>query len=156
VGRSGPGEEARRVIESIQAAGAQVMVVQADVSVHGDVARVLAEIRQRLPPLRGIVHAAAGFDDFTRLEPAEQGVRRVFGPKAHGACHLHAQTQGAELDFFVLYSSAAALMGSPGQSNYAAANAFLDALAHERQRQGRAAMSIQWGAFAEVGLAAAQ
>jgi acyl carrier protein len=75
-------------------------------------------------------------------------------PKVLGAWHLHAATLDEPLDFFIMFSSAASLIGSPGQSNYVAANAFLDALAHERRRSGLAALSINWGPWSEIGLAA--
>jgi acyl carrier protein len=81
---------------------------------------------------------------------------KVMAPKVLGALHLHALTREAPLDFFVMYASAAGLLGSPGQGNYAAANAFLDALAHHRKARGLPALSIDWGAFSGVGLAAAQ
>jgi acyl carrier protein len=83
-------------------------------------------------------------------------LRTVMAPKVRGALHLDALTREAPLDFFVLYASGAGLLGSPGQGNYAAANTFLDALAHHRRAQGLPALSIDWGAFSEVGLAAAQ
>ncbi|XXX76160.1 type I polyketide synthase [Sorangium sp. So ce134] len=156
VGRRGPGDAARAAIADMQAAGARVLVVAADVSRRDEVERLLARVDEGLPPLRGVVHAAAVLDDRTLLEQSEEGFRKVFGPKALGAWNLHALTEGRPLDFFVLYSSGASLFGSPGQANYSAANAFLDALSRERARRGLASMSVQWGAFAEVGLAAAQ
>nr|CCE88377.1 non-ribosomal peptide synthetase/polyketide synthase [Sorangium cellulosum] len=154
VGRRGPGEAARGAIEAMEAAGARVLVAQADVSRPDDTAGLLATLDEHTP-LRGVVHAAAVLDDHTLLELDEQNFRRSFAPKALGAWNLHALTEGRELDFFVMYSSALSLFGSPGQANYTASNAFVDALSRERARRGLVSMSIQWGAFAEVGLAAA-
>src|SRR6185369_2129145 len=82
--------------------------------------------------------------------------RTVMAPKLAGAWNLHVLTREMSLDFFVLYSSAVSLLGPPGQGNYAAANAFLDALAHYRRTLGLPGLAIDWGAFAEVGMAAAQ
>jgi NADPH:quinone reductase-like Zn-dependent oxidoreductase/NAD(P)-dependent dehydrogenase (short-subunit alcohol dehydrogenase family)/acyl carrier protein len=156
VGRRGPGEEAKRAMVAMEEAGASVLAVQADVSKADEVARIAAALDRGMPPLGGIVHAAGVLDDHTLLELSEESFRKVFAPKGLGAWNLHAMSEGREIDFFVMYSSAASLLGSPGQGNYAAANALVDALAHRRAQAGRPAMSIQWGAFGEVGLAAAQ
>jgi acyl carrier protein len=78
----------------------------------------------------------------------------VMAPKVLGAWNLHRLTLSSELDFFVLFSAAATLIGSPGQGNYAAANAFMDGLAHHRKAKGLPALSIDWGAWAEAGMAA--
>jgi acyl carrier protein len=75
-------------------------------------------------------------------------------PKVEGAWNLHVATLHDDLDFFVLFSSAVSVLGSPGQGNYSAANSFLDALAHRRRAEGRPATSINWGPWAEVGLVA--
>src|SRR5262249_33140072 len=132
VGRRGPGPEAQQAIGAMEQAGARVWVAAADVSRQQEVAQLFERIEQSMPPVGGIVHAAAVLDDHTLLEQSEQSFLKVFGPKALGAWNLHAQSEGQPLDFFVMYSSAAALFGSPGQSNYSAANALLDALAQER------------------------
>ncbi|WP_437759723.1 type I polyketide synthase [Sorangium sp. So ce1389] len=155
-GRSGGSEAARAGVKELEAAGAEVLVLQLDVSQHARVAEALAEIERGRPPLRGIVHAAGVVDDRTVLQLDEARFRKVMGPKLHGAWNLHALTQERPLDFFVLYSSAASLLGSAGQANYAAANAFMDALAHRRRQMGLPALSINWGPMSEVGLAAAQ
>jgi amino acid adenylation domain-containing protein len=153
-GRRAPGDAARGVIQAMQACGAEITCVQTEVSSRADMERLFAAIRARGAALRGVVHAAGVLSDHALIQQSEASFREVFGPKALGALHLHALTRGDDLDFFVMYSSAASLLGSTGQGNYAAANALLDALAWERARAGRPAMSVQWGAFADVGLAA--
>nr|AYM54554.1 short-chain dehydrogenase/reductase SDR [Racemicystis crocea] len=156
VGRRGPDEGAQSAIVSMEKAGARVLVLSADVSQSSDVERVLSAIASELAPLGGVVHAAGVLDDHTLLELSKESFQRVFAPKARGAWNLHTATKDMDLDFFVMYSSSSSLFGSPGQGNYAAANSFLDALARERAGARLPAMSVQWGAFAEVGLAAAQ
>jgi acyl transferase domain-containing protein/acyl carrier protein len=156
VGRRAPDEQALAAVRAMEAVGARVLVAQADVSKRDELARLLSKIEAGLPPLGGIVHAAGVLDDRTVLELDEESFRRVFAAKAEGAWNLHVLSEELPLDFFVMYSSAAALLGSPGQGNYTAANALLDALSHERTRKGLPSMSIQWGPFSEVGLAAAQ
>ncbi|HEU4410058.1 MAG TPA: beta-ketoacyl reductase, partial [Polyangiaceae bacterium] len=139
-----------------RARGAEVRTFEADVGRARDVAAVVGAVRATMPPLRGLVHAAAVLDDRTLATLDAASFARVLGPKLGGAALLHQATRGERLDFFVLYSSAAALLGSAGQGNYAAANACLDALAAFRAARGLPATSVQWGPWAEVGLAAAQ
>jgi acyl carrier protein len=128
-------------------------VVQADVSRANDLTRILDQIDHSMPPLRGLVHAAGVLDDGLLLHQEWSRFVTVMAPKIDGAWNLHALTLDRPLDFFVLFSSMASLLGSPSQGNYAAANAFLDALAHHRRAQGRPALSINWGAWADVGMA---
>ena len=111
-----------------------------------------------LPPLRGVVHAAGVLDDGLLQQQSRERFDRVAAPKIAGAWNLHTETLDCSpaLDFFVMFSSAAVVVGNPGQGNYVAANAFMDALAHARRAQGLPALSINWGAWSEVGLAAAQ
>src|SRR5262249_50746844 len=85
-----------------------------------------------------------------------ESLLRVMAPKVQGAWNLHVLTAGMPLDFLLLFSSIASITGSPGQANYSAANAFLDALAHFRRSQNLPATSINWGPWAEVGMAARQ
>ena len=153
-GRRGLTVEACGPIAELQRRGAHVTAMQADVAVADDVSRLIERIASTLPPLRGVVHAAGVLNDSVISEQGWAHVRSVLSPKVGGAWHLHRLLDDAPLDFFVLFSSAAAVLGSPGQSIYAAANACLDALAHERAARGQRAISINWGPWAESGMAA--
>jgi thioester reductase-like protein len=155
-GRRGPSAEAQSAIEAMQQAGACVEVVTGDVSNEQDVRHIMTHIREFLPPLRGVMHAAGLLDDGILLQLDQPRFERVMQPKIDGSWNLHRETLDEPLDFFVLFSSAASLFGSPGQGNYVAGNAFMDALAHYRLAQGRPALSVNWGPWAEVGLAASQ
>jgi acyl transferase domain-containing protein/pimeloyl-ACP methyl ester carboxylesterase/NAD(P)-dependent dehydrogenase (short-subunit alcohol dehydrogenase family) len=127
--------------------GARVAV--GDVADAQAVARVLASARL---PLRGIIHSAAVLDDGLLPDLTSERFEKVFAPKISGAWNLHQQSLASELDLFVMYSSVAGLFGSPGQGNYAAANAYLDELAWHRRGLGLPALSVNWGAFS-TGLA---
>ena len=128
--------------------------MQGDVSIAGDVSRTLGRVRRDLPPLRGIVHAAMVLDD-GRLDQMEWSqFERVLAPKMAGAWNLHTQTADDALDFFVMFSSIAALFGNPLQGNYAAANAYLDALAHYRRAPRHAGAEHRLGHALGVGYVA--
>ena len=105
------------------------------------------------PPIRGVVHAAGVLQDGLLVQLDAAALNAVMRPKVMGGWLLHRLLQDDPLDFFVLFSSAGAVLGQPGQGNYAAANAFLDALAHHRQAQGQPGLSINWGAWAGEGFA---
>ncbi|HEY4002270.1 MAG TPA: beta-ketoacyl reductase, partial [Candidatus Xenobia bacterium] len=147
---------ADEAVSAMRASGAQVSVLAADVSDSSAMARVLASIREAGPPLRGVFHTAGVLDDAMVLQQDMDRLRRVLAPKVAGTWALHELTASDPLDFFVLSSSAAGLLGSPGQASYSAANAFLDAMAHLRRQQQRPALSVGWGPFAAAGLAAAE
>jgi acyl carrier protein len=112
-------------------------------------------VRETMLPLRGIVHAAGILDDavVAHLSPAK--FQSVMAAKVGGALALEANVQAGDLDFLVYYSSAASVLGTPGQANYAAANAMLDALSHSQRLREIPAISINWGTWGETGLAAA-
>jgi myxalamid-type polyketide synthase MxaB len=151
-GRSEPSLVAREAIERMEGFGADVRASQADVSDRTAVERLLAEAAA-LGPVHGIVHAAGIVDDGILLKQAWPQFRKVMAPKVAGAWNLHELSRDLPLDFFICFSSMASLLGSPGQGNYAAANAFLDALAHHRRATGLPAMSINWGPWAGSGMA---
>jgi myxalamid-type polyketide synthase MxaE and MxaD len=145
-GRAGSdGKE--QVVRELEAAGANLLSVRADAASAGDVARMLREIAEKMPPLGGVIHAAGVLDDGVLTQQSLARLRKAMDPKVLGAWNLHHLTKDLPLDFFVEFSSAASLVGSPGQANYAAGNAFLDALAHHRRALGLPALSINWGAW---------
>ena len=154
LGRRAPSETVDAQIELLRNSGVTVTVASCDISEARDVEAVLAMIAGTLPPLRGILHAAGVVDDGMLPEQTMHRFERVMAPKVRGTWNLHRLTASLPIDFMVLFSSGAALLGSPGQSNYAAANSFLDAMAYVRQAQGRHAVSINWGSWSEVGMAA--
>ena len=154
VGRRGPSTETSGIISTLCAGGADVRIRQADISSARDVAALLADIGGTMPDLGGIVHAAGVLDDGALMQQTWERFERVLGPKVAGAWNLHEQTKHLPLDFFVMFSSVTSLLGNPGQANYAAANAFLDAMACERRAKGLPALTINWGPWAGSGMAA--
>lgn len=152
--RSAPSAAVAQRVDALRARGVRVVTSAVDVADADALGRALDEFRVRLPPLRGVFHAAGLLDDATILTLTPDQVERVITPKIDGARHLHEATMTDPLDLFVMFSSAAALLGNAGQAAYAAGNAFLDALATRRRTQGLPGLSVQWGPFASVGLAA--
>ncbi|HIK08528.1 MAG TPA: SDR family NAD(P)-dependent oxidoreductase, partial [Trichormus sp. M33_DOE_039] len=152
LGRRSPNETAQATIQELEKTGTQITVVQVDIADAEKLQSALTALQT--PPLRGIIHAAGVLDDGMLLQQNWERFAKVIAPKIQGAWNLHTLTLDKPLDFFVLFSSTACILGAPGQSNYAAANAFLDALAHYRQTQGLVATSINWGPWAELGMAA--
>jgi len=153
-GRHAPTPQSAAAINALRQRAARIEVRRVDVANRQEVEAVLREIEKELPPLAGVLHAAGVLDDGVFLEQTWERVERVLAPKAAGAWNLHELTAGKPLDFFLLFSSVASLVGSPGQSGYTAANAFLDALAHYRAARGLAALSVNWGPWSESGMAA--
>ena len=152
LGRGPASEAGQRAVENLRGNGSDVVYARGDVTQTDQLASVLDSIRATMPPLRGVIHAAGILDDGILARLDDKRLHEVMAPKVDGAWNLHTLTRDAALDFFVLFSSAAALLGSPGQAHYAAGNAFLDALAWYRRAEGKPALSINWGPWAEVGL----
>ena len=141
-------------IRELEESGASVHLVSADVADEKQMSAFVEQFRaEGWPPIRGVVHAAGVLQDGLLLQLDAAAMNKVLRPKMVGGWLLHRLLREAPLDFFVVFSSAGSLMGQPGQGNYAAANAFLDALAHHRRAQGLPALSINWGAWAELGFA---
>ncbi|MCP4347732.1 MAG: type I polyketide synthase [Desulfobacterales bacterium] len=154
-GRSAPSDDALEKISQLELKGVHVLTAEADVSIREDTARLIDDIiKSDMPPLKGIIHAAGLLDDGILLQQNWDRFKKVMAPKLEGTWNLHTLTRDTELDFFVCFSSAASLLGSPGQGNYAAANAFMDALAHHRRAMKLPGLSINWGPWAGDGMAA--
>lgn len=152
-GRSEPVLLARRSLDALRRPGVHIVPARVDVADIAQVRALLERIDRELPPLVGVIHAAAVLDDGILLRQDADRLATVLRPKVAGAWNLHQLTHDRSLDLFVLCSSLAAVIGSPGQFSYAAANAFVDALAHYRRRQGLPAVAIAWGPWKDVGLA---
>ncbi|MBG0822235.1 type I polyketide synthase [Planomonospora sp. ID91781] len=151
VGRSGAPAEARDRIAALTAAGVEVFEAAADITRREDLAGLLDGIARRMPPLRGVVDSAVVLDDGTLAQLDRARFFAPMPPKVAGAWYLHELTRDLPLDFFLLYSSAASLIGSPGQGNYSTANAYLDGLAQHRRARGLPALSVNWGQWAATG-----
>jgi acyl transferase domain-containing protein len=152
LGRRGLPDDARAVLKELEQCGARIIPIKADVAIAADVSRALDELRA-FPPLAGVVHAAGLLDDGLIAHQSWPRFAASMAPKVEGAWHLHRMTPECALDFFVMFSSAVSMLGGAGQGNYAAANAFLDGLAHQRHAQGLPALSINWGPWADAGMA---
>jgi amino acid adenylation domain-containing protein len=146
-----PPAEAEETLNHLRSIGAAVTVVSADVGTRAGVRAALAAVERTGKPLRGTVHAAGTIDDALIEKLAPDRIRRVFTGKVLGAWHLHELTRSAPLDFFVVYSSVAATLGSPGQAHYSAANRMLDAIAAFRRSRGLPATSIAFGPIGDRG-----
>ncbi len=152
--RSEPTIKALDTIELIRAMGGDVVVECGDIATPGTAERLVAAANATGLPLRGVLHAAGVVEDATLENITDELIDRDWAPKVYGAWNLHTATAEQALDWFCSFSSAAALVGSPGQGAYAAANSWLDAFTHWRRAQGLPATSIAWGVWGEIGRAA--
>ena len=152
LGRSQPSENARRAIDKLEQQGVTVNVVRADITNYEALEKVITSLSPQ-SPLQGVIHAAGILDDGLLQRQSWLRFDRVIAPKVKGAWNLHRVTKDIELDFFVLFSSAASLIGSPGQSNYTVANEGLDAIARYRRSLNLPALSINWSAWKDGGMA---
>ncbi|KAA0103223.1 type I polyketide synthase [Mycolicibacterium sp. P1-5] len=151
--RSQPTLKALETIELIRAMGADVVVHCGDIADPGTAQRMVEAAAATGLPVRGVLHAAAVIDDATLANITDDIIERSWAPKAYGAWNLHTATAGEPLDWFCSFSSAAALVGSPGQGAYAAANSWLDAFTRWRRSQGLPGTAIAWGAWSRIGRA---
>ncbi|WP_405668154.1 SDR family NAD(P)-dependent oxidoreductase [Streptomyces sp. NBC_01166] len=146
------------LLEQLRRHGAEAVYVQADVAVRDDVVRLVQETRERYGRIDGVLHAAGFTSDAFVIKKDADAFARVLAPKVAGLVHLDEATQDAELDFLITFSSVAGALGNVGQSDYAAANAFMDAFASHRnalvargERRGRT-LSVAWPLWADGGM----
>jgi hypothetical protein len=142
------------MVQMASETGADVAFASADVA-SGERVRAVLGAAAASGELRGVLHCAGIVDDAAIARQDTERLRRVFAPKIAGSWNLHEVASGSGTSVFVLFSSVSALLGSFGQANYAAANAFMDGLARMRAHNGQAGLSVRWGAWAEVGMATA-
>ena len=154
IGPESPTSRQIAAVRELEALGASVRVASVDVADESQLAAFLDEHRRDgHPPIGGVIHLAAVLHDAMLTQTDVGALHAVMRPKAVGAWHLHRLLTEAPLDFFILFSSAASLFGQLGHGAYAAANSFLDALAHYRRVRGLPALSVNWGAWAGLGVA---
>jgi acyl transferase domain-containing protein/acyl carrier protein/predicted O-methyltransferase YrrM len=150
--RNGPRDDAaRQDIAHLRATGITAVKARGDVTDLADVRRVVQQIADELPPLKGVVHAAMVLDDEFLAVLDEPRFNTALLPKMLGAWNLHVATQDLPLEQFLLFSSFSAVFGAPKQANYNAGNFFLDALAQHRRAAGRPALTIEWGPLSGAG-----
>ncbi|MCY4384416.1 MAG: SDR family NAD(P)-dependent oxidoreductase [Nitrospinae bacterium] len=155
-GRRDPDPAAKEVIKDLREGGADVRVEVADVTDCTAVDEVLTRIDEVLPPLGGVIHSVGVLSDGVIENQTWERFEQVMWPKVLGAWHLHQATRNKDLDMFILFSSVTGVVGNSGQSNHAAANAFLDQLAAHRRSLGLPGQAIAWGAWSGIGEAEEQ
>jgi microcystin synthetase protein McyG len=153
-GRSDPDPAAAARIEAIQARGVDVVIRTGDVADSARMAAILDDARAAMPPLRGVIQSAGVLDDGAVLQQSWPRFEHVLAPKLQGSVNLATLTDDDPLDWLVFFSSGAGLLGRRGQTNHAAANAWLDAYVHRLRSRGRPAIAVGWGAWEGVGAAA--
>ena len=155
--RRAPDAEAQATIDDItERYRCRIHVFSADVGDESEVAELLGRIRAELPPLAGVLHLAGVLDDALLSQQSLERFRTTLAPKAFGACHLDRLTKDDDLDFFIVSSSVSSQFGSPGQSNYATANALLDGLVAQRRARGLPATGVNFGPWAQGGMASSE
>ncbi|MGO9156827.1 type I polyketide synthase [Mycobacterium sp.] len=152
-GRSAPSDDVRAAIAEMNAAGSRVEVVTGDIAEPGTADRLVAAVENAGFRLAGVLHSAMVLDDEIVLNMSDSAARRVFTPKVTGSWRLHQATAHLDVDWWLAFSSAASLLGAPGQGAYAAANSWVDGLVACRRSLGLPAVGINWGPWAEVGRA---
>jgi NADPH:quinone reductase-like Zn-dependent oxidoreductase/acyl carrier protein/NADP-dependent 3-hydroxy acid dehydrogenase YdfG len=155
LGRKGANTpESQAVVADLIAKGVKVIADPCDVSDRGSLGSMFETIHATMPPVVGVMHAAAVLDDALLMNLDEERFNRVLMPKVAGAENLDQLVRGDQLDYFILFSSVTTLIGNPGQANYVAANAYMEGLARRRRQKGLPALAVGWGPIIDVGMVA--
>lgn len=153
--RSGPPDDAAHAtIAALRESGIEVIDARGDVTVQADVQRIVDDVQNSKFPLAGVIHGAMVLHDTIIGSMTEDLFNVAFRPKMLGAWNLHAATLAIPLDHFICFSSISSIIGTGGQANYSAGNAFLDALASYRRARGLPALTINWGVIGGTGVVA--
>jgi myxalamid-type polyketide synthase MxaB len=153
LGRNQPGVSAQQAIDRLRQQGVRVESIQMNISDRQAVSNLFESFNSSQVKLKGVIHAAGILDDGLLKTLSWERFQQVLQPKISGTWNLHQATKELPLDWFVCFSSIASIFGSPGQSNYATANAFMDSLMSDRRNQGLPGLSINWSIWSEVGMA---
>lgn len=152
-GRTSPSGDAARAIRELTAGGTRITVVLGDIAEPGTAGRLVRTATENQTPLRGVMHCAMVLEDAAITNVDDAQLTHVWDPKVTGAWRLHNATAAHTLDWFVVFSSMASLLGNPGQGVYAAANSWLDAFASWRTGEGMPTLAVNWGPWGETGAA---
>ncbi|SOX53027.1 KR domain-containing protein [Mycobacterium ahvazicum] len=152
-GRSAPGPDVTAAIAELGAGGTRIEVVTGDIAEPGTADRLVQAVHDAGLRVAGVLHSAMVLDDEIVLNISDSAARRVFTPKVTGGWRLHQATAGLDVDWWLTFSSASSLLGTPGQGSYAAANSWVDGLVTYRRSRGLPAVGINWGPWADVGRA---
>ncbi|WFB10697.1 type I polyketide synthase [Streptomyces sp. LX-29] len=152
-GRSRPSPVVAELLDELTAGGTRITVVLGDIADARTGERLMAAVEAEGAPLYGVVHCAMALEDAAVVNIRDDQLRRVWAPKAVGAWRLHQVTADRQLDWFVVFSSMASLLGNPGQGAYAAANSWLDGFAAWRSARGLPTLAVNWGPWGETGVA---
>lgn len=151
--RHKPEAENQAIIDKLRQCGANIFISQTDISEYKALAQLFSDIKTKMPPIKGVIDSVGVLSDGIFIQQTWHKFSDVLKPKVMGAWNLHLLTNDLSLDFFVMYSSIASLLGSAGQANHAAANAFLDTFSYYLRKHNRPATTINWGVWSEVGAA---
>jgi phthiocerol/phenolphthiocerol synthesis type-I polyketide synthase C len=152
-GRSAPSDDVAAAVADLNAAGHRIEVVTGDIAESGTADRLVQAVEDAGFRLAGVLHSAMVLADEIVLNMTDSAARRVFAPKVTGSWRLHQATGERDVDWWLTFSSAASLLGAPGQGAHAAANSWVDGLVAHRRSLGLPAVGINWGPWAEVGRA---